>query len=43
MPHPQQIYLREDLITPQINRWSGALFDPIHRNETITALLEADD
>lgn len=43
MAHPQQIYLREDLITPHVNRWIGSLFDPIHRAETITTLLEADD
>jgi len=41
--HPSQIYLREDVITPRINRWIGSLFDPIHRDETISALLEADD
>ncbi|TCC25393.1 hypothetical protein [Kribbella speibonae] len=43
MDHPRQIYLREDLITPHLNRWIGRLFDPIHRSEPITALLEADD
>jgi hypothetical protein len=43
MAHPRQIYLREDLITPHINRRIGSLFDPIHRSETITALLQADD
>jgi hypothetical protein len=43
MAHPQQIYLREDLITLHVNRWIGSLFDPIHRAETITRLLEADD
>jgi hypothetical protein len=43
MRHPQQIYLREDVIVPRINRWSGSLFDPVHREATITALLEADD
>ncbi|WP_410791056.1 hypothetical protein [Kribbella sp. C-35] len=43
MAHPRQICLRADLITSQINRWIGSLFDPIHRSETITALLQADD
>ncbi|WP_327635121.1 recombinase family protein [Kribbella sp. NBC_00482] len=43
LAHPRQIYLREDSITPQINRWIGRLFDSIHRSETITALLQADD
>jgi hypothetical protein len=43
MAHPRQIYLREDLSTPHINRWIGSLFDPIHRSQTITALLQADD
>jgi hypothetical protein len=42
-PHPQQNYLREDMITPHINRWIGSLFDPVHGRATITALLEADD
>ncbi|WP_442914352.1 zinc ribbon domain-containing protein [Kribbella sp. NBC_00709] len=41
--HPQQIYLREDVITPPIHRWIGSLFDPMHRGDTITALLDADD
>ncbi|MGW6194828.1 recombinase family protein [Kribbella sp. NPDC055110] len=43
MRHPQQIYLREDIIVPRINRWIGSLFDPVHREATITALLDADD
>jgi hypothetical protein len=37
--HPQQIYLREDVITPPIHHWIGSLFDPMHRGETIAALL----
>jgi hypothetical protein len=41
--HPQQIYLREDVITPPIHHWIGSLFDPMHRGETIAALLDADD
>lgn len=43
LAHPQQIYLREDLITPKINRWIGSLFDPVHRAQTVQTLLEADD
>jgi hypothetical protein len=31
LAHPSQIYLREDLITPAINRWIGQLFDLLHR------------
>ncbi|WP_410790969.1 recombinase family protein [Kribbella sp. C-35] len=41
--HPPQIYLREDVITPRINRWIGSLFDPMHRDDTIATLLESDD
>ncbi|MEV0788706.1 recombinase family protein [Kribbella sp. NPDC050459] len=41
--HPPQIYLREDALTPRINRWIGSLFDPVHRSATISTLLEADD
>lgn len=43
LAHPAQIYLREDLVTPSINRWIGSLFDPLHREETISALLDAED
>ncbi|MEV0799923.1 recombinase family protein [Kribbella sp. NPDC050281] len=43
LAHPLQIYLREDLITPAVNRWIGSLFDPVHRHQTVTTLLEADD
>jgi cysteine sulfinate desulfinase/cysteine desulfurase-like protein len=43
LAHPQQIYLREDLITAQINRCIGTLFDPVHRRQTVQALLAADD
>ncbi|WP_202867430.1 recombinase family protein [Kribbella pittospori] len=41
--HPRQIYLREDVVTPAINRWIGSLFDAVHRAETIEALLAEDD
>lgn len=43
LAHPQQIYLRQDRITPRINRWIASLFDPIHREDTIALLLAADD
>ncbi|MGW7682967.1 recombinase family protein [Kribbella sp. NPDC054772] len=43
LAHPPQIYLRVDLITKPINRCIGSLFDPIHRDETISALMEADE
>lgn len=43
LAHPAQIYLREDVITPAINRWIGTLFDPLSRDATINTLLEADD
>jgi DNA invertase Pin-like site-specific DNA recombinase len=43
LAHPQQIYLREDLVTPAVNVWIGSLFDPLHRDETVMALMEADD
>ncbi len=42
LAHPPQIYLREDLVTPAINRWIGQLFDPQNREATITALVAAD-
>jgi hypothetical protein len=41
--HPAQIYLREDLVTPAVNRWIGRLFDPAHRDATLDALHQADD
>ncbi|TCC24852.1 hypothetical protein [Kribbella speibonae] len=28
---------------PAVNGWIGSLFDPMHRDETVTRLLEADD
>ncbi len=43
LAHPSQVYLREDLVTPAVNRWIGQLFDPVNRNETVKALLAADD
>jgi recombinase-like zinc beta ribbon protein len=43
LAHPQQIYLREDLVTPAINRWIGELFGPLNRQVTIDLLLEGDD
>jgi hypothetical protein len=43
LAHPHQVYLHEDLVTIAMNRWIGQLFDPLHRQVTIDALLEADD
>jgi hypothetical protein len=43
LAHQLQVYLREDLVTPAIDRWIGQLFDPLHRQVTINTLLEADD
>ncbi|WP_328324396.1 recombinase family protein [Kribbella sp. NBC_00382] len=43
LAHPQQIYLREDLVTPALNRWIGELFGPLNRQVTIDLLLEDDD
>ncbi|WP_203589647.1 zinc ribbon domain-containing protein [Streptomyces sp. SID13031] len=43
LAHPPQIYLREDLVTPAINRWIGELFGPLNRQVTIDLLLAADD
>ncbi|GAA1719382.1 recombinase family protein [Kribbella yunnanensis] len=43
LAHPRQIYLREDIVTPVLNRWVGSLFDPMHRADTIEALFVADD
>jgi len=43
LAHPSQIYLREDLITPSINRWIGRLFGPLHREATINKLIAADE
>ncbi|GAA0584489.1 recombinase family protein [Kribbella sandramycini] len=39
LAHPRQIYLREDAVVPALNRWVGTLFDPLHREATIDALL----
>ncbi len=41
--HPAQIYLREDLVAPAVNRWIGRLFDPAHRESTLDALYRVDD
>jgi hypothetical protein len=35
--------LREDVVTPAVNRWVGSLFDPMHRADTVEALFVADD
>ncbi|GAA0946545.1 recombinase family protein [Kribbella koreensis] len=43
LAHPQQIYLREDLVTQAINRWIGELFGPLNRQVTIDLLLASDD
>ena len=43
LAHPPQIYLREDLVTPAINRWIGELFGPLNRQVTIDLLLAIDD
>ncbi|MDX6283000.1 MAG: hypothetical protein QOH03_4071 [Kribbellaceae bacterium] len=43
LAHPPQIYLREDFVTPAINRWIGELFGPLNRQVTIDLLLEDDD
>jgi hypothetical protein len=43
LAHPQQIYVREELVTPAINRWIGELFGPLNRQVTIDLLLAADD
>jgi predicted dinucleotide-binding enzyme len=43
LAHPLQIYLREDLVTTALNRWTGELFGPLNRQITIDLLLAADD
>ncbi|MFF1819836.1 recombinase family protein [Kribbella sp. NPDC058245] len=43
LAHPLQIYLREDVVTPAVNRWIGSLFDPMHRAATIEALFVEDE
>lgn len=43
LAHPRQIYLREDVVTPAVNRWIGSLFDPVHRSATFEALLVEND
>lgn len=43
LAHPPQVYLREDLVTPAVNRWIGQVFDPLNRDETVKTLLAAGD
>ena len=39
--HPSTIYVREDALTPAIDRWLAQLFDDDHIDETCAALEEA--
>lgn len=41
--HPTNVYLREDRVTPPLNRWIASLFHPANRANTVAYLVGADD
>jgi recombinase-like zinc beta ribbon protein len=41
--HPPSVYLREDLIRDTVNAWIGELFSPEQVDETVTALVGAQE
>jgi site-specific DNA recombinase len=36
--HPRNVYLREDVVIEPVDTWLAQLFDPIRRDDTISAL-----
>jgi site-specific DNA recombinase len=43
LEHPRNVYLREDLVVPELDRWLASLFTPAHLPATIKALAEAQE
>ena len=43
LEHPRNVYLREDLVVPELDRWLASLFTPAHLPGTISALAEAQE
>jgi site-specific DNA recombinase len=43
LEHPRNVYLREDLVVPVLDRWLASLFAPAHLPGTIKALAEAQE
>jgi site-specific DNA recombinase len=43
LEHPMNVFLREDLVVPELDRWLASLFEPAHRPATINALAEAQE
>jgi len=41
--HPRNVYLREDVIVPRLDRWLAELFAPEHIGQTIQALMATHD
>jgi hypothetical protein len=41
--HPGSVYLREDRVVGPVSRWIERLFDPVRREQTLEALISADD
>ena len=39
--HPKNVYVREDLIVPELDKWLASLFDEEHREATVAQLCEA--
>ncbi|WP_236004783.1 zinc ribbon domain-containing protein [Amycolatopsis pittospori] len=39
--HPKTVNLREDVVTPPINAWLCQVFDPDNRDETVAAMVGA--
>ena len=41
--HPKNVYLREDVLTPQLDTWLSKRFDPEHIEDTLDAFLGTQD
>ena len=43
LEHPRNVFLREDRVVPELDRWLASLFAPAHLPATIKALAEAQE
>jgi hypothetical protein len=43
LDHPPTVYLREDRLTGEVNRWIGGLFSPRNLESTVAALVGSQD
>jgi hypothetical protein len=43
LEHPPTVYVREDHLTPPINKWIAQLFSPAHLESTVAALIGAGE